>query len=563
MKNIKVGRKYFSQDFAITTWKNLQLELEKLLVYPIDSAEELLEFWQAVSELDKIVGDKEAWLYINMTRFADKEEYEQAFNQFMEKIEAPKQNYAFKLKKKFYASPWRTQLAPEYAHLNRIIANEIELFREENIPLFVKEQELATQYGKIVSRMTVSFQGEEKTVQQLAPYLEDPNRDLREAAWRLMYGRYAQDQTVLDKLFDELKSIRVQIAKNSGFENYRDYAHQAKGRFSYAPEDLVQLHAVVAEVVVPLVEEFNAERREKLGLAVLQPWDFNVDIDGKFPQPFATHEELVAKGAQAIGRVDPLFGVEIEKMRAHEFIDAENRKGKAPGGYCYPLREANSSFIFMHAVGTQRDVEVFVHEAGHAMHNRLSKDQAIFQYTNNPSEVAELASMSMELIAMDYMDIFHAPAVLGNLRKKELRDKISFLPWGVVVDAFQHWLYLHPEHSAEERGVYFAGLLDRFKIGGDWTGLEKEKVMRWMLQLHIFEVPFYYIEYVLAQLGAIAVYRNYRHDPKKAMEEYKNFLALGYAKPVTEVYATAGIPFDFSKEYVMELMDFVRGELVD
>ncbi len=557
----QLARKYFPQDFAITTWEKLQEELEKLLAYPIGSAEELLEFWQTVSELDKIIRDKGAWLYINMTRFADNVEHEQAFNQFVETIEAKRSSYAFKLKKKFYASPWRTQLAPEYAHLNRIIASEIELFREENIPLFVKEQELTTQYGKIVSKMTVLFQGEEKTVQQLAHYLEDQNRELREAAWRLMFGRYAQDQVVLDSLFDELKSLRVQIAKNAGFENYRDYAHQANGRFSYTPEDLVRLHTVVEEMIVPLIEEFNAERKSKLGLDVLKPWDFKVDIDGQLIKPFATHEDLIAKGAQTIAQVDPLFGIELEKMRTHEFIDAENRKGKAPGGYCYPLYEAGSSFIFMHAVGVRQDVEVFVHETGHAMHNRLSKQHPIMQYTSTPSEVAELASMSMELLSMDHWDNFYAPADLENIRKKELRDKLNVLPWGVVVDAFQHWLYLHPEHSAEERGKHFAGLLDRFHVGGSWTGLEKEKAMRWMLQLHIFEVPFYYIEYVLAQLGAIAVYRNYRQNPQKSMEEYKNFLALGYTKPVAEVYATAGIAFDFSKEYVAELMDFMRSEL--
>lgn len=559
----KLKRKYFPQAFAITTWENLRGEFEKLLACRIDSAEGLVEFWKKVSELDKIIEDEGAWLYIKMTCFADKTEYSEAFNRFTADIEANRQAYAFKLKQKFYASPFCADLPREYAHLKKIIANEIELFREENIPLFVQEQALGVKYRAITAQMTVVFQGEEKTVQQLAPYLESQDRGVREEAWRLLSGRYAQDQAALDKLFDELKELRVRMAKNAGFQNYRDYAHQAKGRFSYAPEDLLQLHAVVEKVIVPLVEEFNQERKTKLDLKTLKPWDFSVAPEGELPRPFATHAELVAKGTQAVADVDPLFGAELERMRHNGFIDAENRKGKAPGGYCYPLYEHGSSFIFMHAVGVRRDVETFVHEAGHAMHNLLSKEQPIFQYVNNPSEMAELASMGMELFSLEHWDRFYAPDILKIIQKSELMDKINFLPWGVIVDAFQHWLYLHPGHTAAERGQYFSELLDRFHIGGDWTGLEKEKALRWMLQLHIFQWPFYYIEYVIAQLGAIALYRNYRQDPKKTIEQYKNFLQLGYAKPVPEAYATAGIPFDFSEKYVAELADFLRDELLD
>jgi oligoendopeptidase F len=554
-------RKYFPEPFEITTWENLEKELKKLLAFEISSKEDLLIFWETVSELVKILEDKVAWLYINMTRFADKPEHKKAFNDFMVNVIAKNEPFQFELKKKFYSSPLRKQLPAQYDHLNKIIADEIELFREENVTLSVKEEELIARYGEITSKMTVLLDGEEKTIQQLAPYLEKQDRTIREKVWKLMFARYAQDQDALDILFDQLKNLRIQMAKNAGFENYRDFAHRDKGRFSYTPEDLLKLHGVIEKIIVPFVEEFNQERKRKLGIEILKPWDFNAEINGEIPRPFSDHNDLTAKGIKAIQAISPLFGAELERMQKNGFLDLENRKGKAPGGYCYPIYEYGSSFIFMHAVGVRRDVETFVHEAGHAMHNMLSKDIVMYQYSSSPSEVAELASMSMELISFEHWKDFYAPDVLNALRHNELMEKIKFLPWGVVGDAFQHWIYTNPEHTPKERGEYFASLLDRFKIGGDWNGLEKEKAMRWMMQLHIFQFPFYYIEYVMAQLGAIGVYRNYRNDPVKALAQYENFLKLGYSKSVSEVYEAAGVPFDFSEKYISELVEFLRGEL--
>lgn len=554
-------RKYFPQDFEITTWENLEKEYQKLINYGIDSKSDLIEFWGTVSELVKIIEDKAAWLYIDSTRFADKPEYSDALNNFMATIGANSAKYFFKIKKKFYSNSFRSELPKEYAHLNKIIANEMELFREENVELSVKEQKLISRYGEITSKMTVTLDGEEKTIQQLSPYFENQDRSIREKAWKLMCSRYMQDQKMLDDLFDELKTIRTQMAKNAGFENYRDYAHEEKGRFSYTSEDLLKLHDVVEKIIVPIVEEFNNERRKKLSIDILKPWDFNVDINGEMPKPFSSHEELVEKGIKTMSYIDPMFGDELERMRANGFLDIENRKGKAPGGYCYPLYERNSSFIFMHAVGVRRDVKTFVHESGHAMHNMMANAEPIFQYTNKPSEVTELASMSMELISFDHWKDFYAPEVLAAIRKDELMDKIKFIPWGVVVDAFQHWIYTNPDHTIAQRGEYFSKLLDRFKIGGDWTGLEKEKAMRWMLQLHFFQFPFYYVEYVMAQLGAIGICRNYRNNPKKTIKQYKDFLKLGYSKSVDKVYEAAGVSFDFSEEYISELMDFMRNEL--
>lgn len=259
-------RKYFPADFEVTTWEKLEVEFGKLLAQEIGSADGLVSFWEKVSELGKIIEDRIAWLYIDMTRFADKPEKAEAFNGFMADIGAKSQPYGFRLAKKFHDSPFRAELPEKYAHLGRIIANDIELYREENIPLSVKEQELAARYGELTSKMTVMFDGEEKTIQQLASYLEDKDRGVREKAWRLKMERYGQDQKEMDVIFDQLKAIRVRIAKNAGFENYRDYMHQAKGRFSYSVDDLLRLHEAVEKVIVPLLEELNDERKRKLGV---------------------------------------------------------------------------------------------------------------------------------------------------------------------------------------------------------------------------------------------------------------------------------------------------------
>lgn len=554
-------RKYYSQEFKIENWETLEKELKLLMDFEVSSPQALVEFWEKVSELTKILEDKGAWLYINMTRYADKPEYKNAFNDFMSQIIAKAEPHFFQLKKKFYDSSFRKDLSEKYQHLSEIIANEIEMFREENIVLAVKEQEISATYGELVSKMTVDWDGEEKTIQQLSFFLNDKDEAVREKAWKLMYERYARDYEKINDIFDELKELRIKMAKNAGFDNYRDYMHKLKGRFSYTPEDLLKLHEAVEKTVVPFLMELDDERKQKLGVDILRPWDFNVEIEEMNPKPFEDYKELIEKGIETVNKVDVVFGGEIKKMDSSGFLDAENRKGKAPGGYCYPLYESGSSFIFMHAVGLRRDVETFVHEAGHAMHNMMSKNEPIIQYTNNPSEVAELASMSMELLALPYLDNFYSLEDLEKLKKAELTDKIRFLPWGVVVDAFQHWIYTNPEHTREEREKYFSSLLDRFKIGGDWNGLEKEKAMRWVLQLHIFEYPFYYIEYVIAQLGALGIYKNYIQNQSKALEQYKNFLRLGYTKSVSEIYLTAGIFFDFSENNISQLVEFVRNEL--
>jgi oligoendopeptidase F len=559
----KIPYKLLSPGLDITKWDDVKAEMEKLTAVVPTDAMSLLQLMEHASELSKALTDELSWRYIRMSQYADKDEYANAFNDYNANVFAPCEPYRFKLQQIFYNSPARKELPPDrYAHLEKIIANEIELFREENIPLRIKEQELATQYGATVSKMSALFEGEERTPAQLSVFLKDQDRTKREQAWRLMIGCYDSKKDELDKLFDELKALRRQIAANAGFANYRDYMHQAMGRFSYTPDDIYKFHDAVEKVVVPFVGELNEHRKQVLGVDKLRPWDTSVDLDGKTLHPFETIDEFVSKAIKIEHKVKPEYGIQLEMMNNTGMLDLANRKGKAPGGYNSSIYELGSSFIFMNAVKLHGDVTTLLHESGHAMHGAASKNISIDYYCNPPSEVAELASMSMELLTMDYWDEYYKdPADLNKAKRDQLEGTLDFLPWGMTVDAFQHWIYLNPEHSADERRNAFVQIQSRFSSGVDWSGLEELRKIRWMQQLHIFEVPFYYIEYGMAQLGALAIYKNYRENKTQALRQYQDFLNLGYSKPVREIYQTAGISFDFSEAYLRELVDFVKAEL--
>ncbi|NQV19259.1 MAG: M3 family oligoendopeptidase [Armatimonadetes bacterium] len=563
-KITKKKRRYFSEKLDITKWENVEKEMKKLESEEIKSAEELIKFMEKIGELSDILSEEMAWRYITMTRFADKEEYSQKYNEFYAGIIAKVQPYDFKFNKKFYESPFRKELdEKKYAHLNKIISNEIELFREENIPLKVKEKELANKYGAVFSKLTVKYKGEEKTLSQLAPFLKDPDRKVREQVWNLRLNKIMEKRDEFNELFNEMKELRIQQAKNTGFDNYRDYMHQLKGRFSYSPDDIYKFHEAVKKVVIPFLKELTEERKNILKLETVRPWDTAVDLDGKILKPFKEIDEFIDKGIEILHTIKPEFGKWLNLMKNSELLDLENRKGKAPGGYNYHLQETGAPFIFMNAVGLHRNVVTLLHEAGHAMHSFSMKDIKIEPYKSTPSEVAELASMAMEFISMDLWDEYYPDAEdFKKAKRDQLKEALGFLPWCMIVDAFQHWIYLNPDHSVEEREDFFASLMDRFNSGIDWTDLEKFKKNLWLFQLHIFEVPFYYIEYGMSQLGALSVYRNYKKFGKeKALQKYEDFLKLGYTKPVKELYETAGIKFDFSESYVKELVEFVKEEL--
>ena len=563
-KIVKPKRKFFPEDFDVTNWDIVEKSLKTLLDEKIKSKNDLIKFVEKSSELTFILGEEMAWRYINMTRFADDENYSKSFNDFYAGIISKAKPYDFEIAKKIYNSEFRNELdEDEWGLFNKIVANEIELFREENIPLQVKEQEISNRYGAEFSKISAVYEGEEKTLQQLGVYLKNPDRKVREDVWNLRMGALAKKEEEFNKIFDEMKELRIQQAKNAGFDNYRDYMHKAKGRFSYTPDDLFKFHEAVEKEVLPFLKELTENRRKKLNIDKVRPWDTSVDLDGKILKPFEKADELLDKSIEILYNIKPEFGINLNKMKNSALLDLENRKGKAPGGYNYPLEETGAPFIFMNAVGLHRDVVTLLHESGHAMHTFNMSHIKVAHYRNTPSEVAELASMSMELLSMEHWDKFYKDEEdLRKAKREQLEGTISFLPWCMIVDAFQHWIYTNPNHTVEERENYFVSLMDRFNTGVDWSGLENYKKIAWMMQLHIFEVPFYYIEYGMSQLGALAVYKKYKTEGKEnALEAYQNFLRLGYSVPVDKLYEAAGIKFDFSADYIRSIVDFVKEEL--
>jgi len=559
----KQPRKFFPEKLDFSVWDNVEQELKKLMSFRIDSAKDLETFLERFSELYMILQEQLAWRYIKMTCKADDEKLRKEYSNFYANIFSKAEPYRIKLMKKYYVSPYREKLdKSRYSHLDKLVANRIELFREENLPLEIKEKELSSKYGSIIGSLTVNYKGKEYTLKQLSKFQYEPDRSIREETWKLMMDKLSSVRDSLETLFDELKEIRIPQATNAGFDNYRDYIHAKKQRFAYSVEDIFRFHKSVENVVVPFVRELNREKQKKLNVNSLRPWDTVVEPSGRTLKPFENVNEFVDKAIKILSKVEPEFGANLKKMKNSGLLDLENRKGKAPGGYNYPLDETGAPFIFMNATGVPENVRTILHESGHAMHSFATVNERIILYKHTPHEAAELASMSMELLTLDYLNEYYPDNEdLKLAKRKELVGTISFLPWCMIVDAFQQWIYTNPEHTFEERDSYFASLLDRFNTGVDWTGLEREKRIRWLLQPHIMTSPFYYIEYGIAQLGALAIYRNYRLNAQKAIEQYKNFLSLGHSKPLDELYKTAGISFDFSEEYIAELLEFVKEEL--
>jgi oligoendopeptidase F len=389
---------------------------------------------------------------------------------------------------------------------------------------------------------------------------------VREEAWRAIWERRYQDHQKLDELMTDLITLRHQVAQNAGFANFRDYSFAALGRFDYTPADCFNFHESVAEAVVPLLNELAVARKQALNLNELRPWDNKVDTEGRPAlEPFQTGEELLEKSVQCFDKLDgsgQLAGF-LRTMRAMHHLDLESRKGKAPGGYNYPLEEIGVPFIFMNATSSLRDLVTMVHEGGHAIHSFLTRKLPLQAFRNPPMEVAELASMAMELLSMDHWDVFFKnPEDLRRARLQHLESVIETLPWIATIDKFQHWLYKHPTHTLEEREQNWLRIYDEFTdTVTDWSGFENYKANIWQRQLHLYEVPFYYIEYGIAQLGAIGVWRNYRRDPVAGLQGYIDALSLGYQATIPEIYAAANVPFDFSKEHISELMAFVSDEI--
>lgn len=557
-------RNYVKRDFTVTSWELLKPYFEELKQRPINSAAELEKWLLDYSELGAVVSENMAWRYIKMTCDTANTLLRDSFNDFVQNIEPHMAPIANELNKKIMDSAFKHQLTKTgYAIYLRGIKNSIELFREENIPLNTQLQELEQQFGAINGEQSIEHNGEKITLQKASVFLKDLNRAVREEVYKKVQTRRAQDEVALNDLFTKLINLRHQVALNAGFKNFRDYKHQALARFDYSVQDCLNFHEAVKLHAVPLINAHDAQRKQKLKLDDYRPWDTSVDEEGLPPlKPFANAEELVNKTIACFNKLDAFFGDCIKTMNQMGRLDLESRLGKAPGGYQYPLYETDVPFIFMNSVGLHRDLVTMVHEGGHAIHSFLDKDLALVDFKSPPSEVAELASMSMELMSMEHWDVFFTDSnELKRAKRQQLESVMDTLPWIAAIDKFQHWIYLNPQHNVESRYEAWQQIIKDFgsKVI-NYSGLEDQLKRRWQVQLHLYEVPFYYIEYGFAQLGAIAVWRNYKRNPKVAIEKYKQALALGYTKSIPEIYEAAGIRFDFSPAYIKELMDFVKEE---
>lgn len=558
-------RKFVHPTADLGDWPQVEPLFNQLeeRIATINTAKDLERWLLDWSELSAALDEEASKRYIAMTCHTDNSEAEKAYLQFVEQIEPALKPRQFKLEQLYLANSARSQLSKQrYEVFDKHTQVHVELFREENVPLETEEAKLSQQYQKLSGSLTVNFRGEEKTLVQMGRYLEEPDRALREEAWTLVAKRRLQEAEKFEEIFDQLVRLREQIAKNAGFSNYRDYAFRARARFDYTAQDCYDFHNAIEREVMPLVRDLQSKRRADLQLAALRPWDLQVDPQNQPPlHPFDQVETMVDRTQHIFDKLDRDLAEGFRLMNDLKLLDLANRKGKAPGGYQSTLSESRLPFIFMNAVGVQRDVETILHEAGHAFHALATRDEDLYSYRHAPIEFCEVASMSMELLGNEYIDAFYNAADSNRARRDHLEGIIEIFPWIATVDAFQHWIYTHPGHSRAERTAAWLELMKRFGGDVEWSGFEEVRANLWHRQLHIFLHPFYYIEYGIAQLGALQVWANAKRDRAGALRDYQKALKLGGSRPLPELFQAAGCRFDFSAGTVKPLIELLRTEL--
>jgi oligoendopeptidase F len=538
----------------------------QLIAFQAQNKEEFTQWLKDISDLESSVSEDLAWRYIRMTCDTTNKDHEAAYLDFVQNIQPELAPLEDQLNRKVVESPFAKEAEQDEAVriYFRSLRGAIELYREENIPLQAELSTLAQEYSATQGAMSVDIDGQTYTMQQASNFLLRTDRELREKVWKAMHERRMQDTQKLEDLFDAMVAKRQEVAQNAGFANFRDYMFKALGRYDYNAEDCKRFHDAIAGKVVPMLKKLAQKRKQQLALDTLKPWDLAVDPLGREPlKPFDGGNELLNKSLQCLKSVDSFFSDCLQTMQQKSLLDLESRLGKAPGGYNYPLAETNLPFIFMNASGNLRDVETLVHEGGHAVHSFLMAPLSLNAFKNTPSEVAELASMSMELISMKgWNAYFENPEDLKRAQTEQLEGIIGTLPWIAQVDAFQHWIYENPTHTRADRKARWLELSATFGTGlTDFSGYEDALAYSWHKQLHIYEVPFYYVEYGFAQLGAIGVWKNCMQTPEQGLQQYKNALKLGYTRSIPSIYETAGVKFDFSADYIEQLFSFVGEEL--
>ena len=563
--SIYTPRQFVPANINLGNWKELN-PLFKKLEEQLDTSstaenlEQVILNWE---ELSAAIAEEGSKRYIAMTCQTEDKDAEKAYLEFVEKIEPEEKKCNFLLSKKLTKHPQCKDLKNQrYEVFLRDTALQVELFRSENVTLETETSKLGQKYQKIIGGLTVHFEGKEQTLIQMSRHLEGTERNHRQEAWELVANRRLDESEKIDSHIDDLAKLRNQMSENAGFSNYRDYAHKRLGRFDYSPDDCISFQNAIEEEMVPLLRELQDERIQELNINELKPWDTATDPKGRPPlEPFEKVSDLIECSQSIFNQVDGNLSNWFQTMQDLDLLDLANRKGKAPGGYQCSLDESRLPFIFMNSVGVQRDVETLLHEAGHAFHSMASQNEPLHSYRHAPIEFCEVASMAMELLGSEFLEEFYNSEEARRARINHLEGIVFVFPWIATVDAFQHWLYLNPDHSIEDRDKAWSNLIDRFGGNVDWTHYELAKAKLWHKQLHIFLHPFYYVEYGIAQLGALQVWANYKNNKSKALNDYKAALALGGSKPLPELFKRCNIQFDLSRDTVAPMADLLRKEL--
>ncbi|MCC6307720.1 MAG: M3 family oligoendopeptidase [Chitinophagaceae bacterium] len=561
----KLPRHYLPVDFEIKDWEGLLPFFQELEEREIDSVTTLEQWLKDASELEAAISEEVCWRQIKMTCDTENKELEASFTFFMMEIQPKMQPFSDRLNKKLLDCKFASELdTQKYFTYLRNVKKNIDLFEEKNIPLIAELNVLQQQFGVIAGKMTVTVNGQEYTLQQATRFLEDPDRNLREEVYHKINKRRLADKDVLNELFSTLLAKRNEVAINAGFHSYTEFRFLELGRFDYSQDDCFQFHEAVKLHVMPLVNELYEARRKKLGIDTLRPWDIDAEPLGTKPlHPFNDGNELTDKAIACFDQLMPFFGDCLRKMKAMGHLDLDSRKGKAPGGYNCPLAESGAPFIFMNAAGQLDDVTTMVHEGGHAIHSFLAHPLELNGFKEYPMEIAEVASMSMELFSMDYWNVFFKTSEeLHRAKEQQLERVIIIFPWIATIDKFQHWIYKNPQHSLEERAKAWVEISDEFTSPVlNYDGLDDYRSYGWQRQLHLYEVPFYYIEYGIAQLGAIGMWQQFKKNKDAALNNYIQALSLGATTTLPNLFKAAGLEFNFSPEYISKLMQFVKSEM--
>lgn len=558
-----MSRMFVPENLNVDSPNEVETLYKQLAETPLENTATALRKWiLCISELDSVLSEVSARRYVAMTCNTKDPEAAKAYEDFVENIDPIQQKYHDLLNKKMIAHPSLNELNDEFGVYFRSVKVSLELFNEKNIPLETEVQKELQAYQKITGSMSVMHNGEEKTLQQMSNLLESNDREIRKEAWEKIQNRRLQDKDKLNEAFDKLFKLRNTIAKNAGCNDFIEYIYKAKNRFDYSPKDCYAFHETIEKLILPLQKKMYESRKKQMNLSVLRPWDVSCDALFRAPlSPYKDGNELIEKCARIFEKLDSRAGAWLRQMQTEKLIDPESRLGKAPGGYQIGFDESRRPFIFMNAAGSDRDIYTLLHESGHSFHQFCMANQPISAYRDIPSEIAEVASMSMELIGASQIQEFYPNSEeAARSRQGVLEDVIWLFPWVACIDSFQHELYKRENHTVKDREEIWLSIMNRYDAGVDYSGYENILANLWQKQLHLFECPFYYIEYGIAELGALQVWNNFRENPKKAFDMLFEAESLGSSRPLPELFNKAGIKFDFSPKTVEPLVQAIWDE---